>query len=524
VSPQVVTADLNDDFIEDFEGSFSSWSATGLWHVEDNSFSKYTLDYVPSDSHYAWYGDNQTGNYDTGLTNAGNLTSGFLNFSPFIGNQIYLSFWSWADTETNLGFDLKQVFISTDAGSTWIKLLDLQANPTWMYIALNLTDYLFASSAQIRFSFNTVDNDTNNFRGWLLDDIAIKVGTPLPSGYFDINIDQTTTTSNSDTRELSFTVIPHFNQSLKGNISIVVENPSAYLDTIFAKDNITFWDLAVWTHNHSYKFLEVGHYRVHFSILDEFGRMWYQSNGWEVFEGKLDLWIEQENYALINDERPMTFIIDNQFNTSVNVSMEAYIEYFDEPKELLFSETEIYIGPFTTWERIHYYTFYRTGEYKVLFIVQAFGQDWFADNWWSIDTGDPKIEVGYPEEIKANEPFEVVVHFFSGHHHELHVSSVNITFAENDAHVAGGEYSVDEVLPPETWTNFTLSLTLPDTGEFSLRVTIHTNQGDYEHKFFVKVQDGSNRDSEPNISPGFEAILLLIPLVMLTISQRKKKK
>ncbi|MFW9855249.1 MAG: hypothetical protein ACFFFG_09310 [Candidatus Thorarchaeota archaeon] len=727
-APQMTKGILEDDLFEDFETKvIPTWSATGLWHVENNSLSNYTLDYVPSGSRYAWYGDNRTGNYDTGSRTAGNLTSGILNLTPFFDTQIYLSFWSWGDTESNLNYDRKDLYISPDAGITWTLLATLKATPTWEHFSVNLTDWNWLNSVMIRFAFDSIDGSVNSYRGWSIDDVAIRPGKPPLSGYFDLNIVQESSAIVNETKGMTFTAVPHFNQNILANVSVVVETPSSSFNTIYSQDLITFTDLALWTLFQNYTFAEAGHYAVYFNMTDEFGRTWHQNSEWVVIEGYYDLWIdstynpgiydieelsfsaqsffgrstqvnititmdtpstaltllslnkttipqngiwlfntsynftelgmyyvwftldadtnqswtisdysyvyqrwdlwieqdwvarpgegremrfvldskwnssksvnieilietplgfndtllndptvfiprngwwdrilsynfndkgtytvyfrvddgsavewatciweigdlsvwiEQENYALIDTEKPMNFFVQNWFDTPMFVSMEAWIEPYGQPTELLFSEYNILLDPFASWQRTHYYTFIYPGDHKVIFNVWSSGLEWSADNWWYVSSddgmGDPILDVDYPEEVNANQTFEVVVHYYTGFRSETYISYVNITYADSEAPIAGGEYLVENVFPPETSTNYTLILTLPHTGEFTLRAVVHTNQGIMEYKFLIKVHDDSNTNSEPNISPGFEAIFLFVPLLMVTITRRKR--
>ncbi|MHA1969973.1 MAG: hypothetical protein ACW964_19540 [Candidatus Hodarchaeales archaeon] len=79
-------ASLGDDHSEDFEGIvFPSWTATGLWHLEDNSTSSYPIyGWMPSVTRYMWYGSNTTGTYNTtDPFSAGELISDQVDLSGF---------------------------------------------------------------------------------------------------------------------------------------------------------------------------------------------------------------------------------------------------------------------------------------------------------------------------------------------------------------------------------------------------------------------------------------------------------
>ena len=77
------------------ENGINEWTASGLWHQVSTSNSPYPASYSPT--HSWWYGQDDTGNYNTGTANSGNLTSTPI-YIPSTG--YYLRFWYRYETET----------------------------------------------------------------------------------------------------------------------------------------------------------------------------------------------------------------------------------------------------------------------------------------------------------------------------------------------------------------------------------------------------------------------------------------
>ena len=163
-------------YADDMESGTNDWTATGLWHQVDAS-SPYPESH--SGSHSWWYGQDATGDYDTGAANSGDLTSPPV-YVPSTG--YYLRFWYRYETETQ-GQDLDQrrVQVSVDGGS-FENILPLSDDPMnwWLQSpAIDLSGYA-GHTIQVRFHFNTMDEQLNHYRGWYVDDFEIS-DTPPPS-------------------------------------------------------------------------------------------------------------------------------------------------------------------------------------------------------------------------------------------------------------------------------------------------------------------------------------------------------
>jgi len=162
-------------YTNDVESGTNDWTATGLWHQVDQYTSPYPESH--SWSHSWWYGQDGSGDYDTGSANSGHLTSPPV-YIPSTG--YYLRFWSWYETETHGGsWDTRWVQISVDGGA-FDDVLQLAGDPMQEWIpspAIDLSPYA-GSVIQFRFAFDTVDDQYNNYRGWYVDDFSISTAPP----------------------------------------------------------------------------------------------------------------------------------------------------------------------------------------------------------------------------------------------------------------------------------------------------------------------------------------------------------
>ncbi len=171
-------------FFDDMESGTANWTTSGLWHLADDS-DTYGNSY--SATHSWWFGQNSTGNYDTGAHVTGDLqTASSINIPAGIP-VCYLRFWSWEMTEDFLGtYDTRRVYFSTDGGLTWLPGIyqSTASYGQWRrhHVDLGpwLAPYAAAQTLDLRFEFDSVDGSNNGYRGWYIDDIAV--------GYDDIDI------------------------------------------------------------------------------------------------------------------------------------------------------------------------------------------------------------------------------------------------------------------------------------------------------------------------------------------------
>lgn len=383
LNPDPAVADLGDDYFEDFEGSvFPAWKATGLWHIEDNSTSSWPVyDYLPSNSHYAWYGDNTTGNFDTGDWNYGNLTSDSINLTK-LETPIELGFWSWAETENIEGVDIKQIYISPDGGSSWYQLgIIPDSDYEWQYWGFDITDYADSDDVRIRFSFDKDDNIANDYRGWMLDNITIG----FPSPRYELLIMQDFSASVGDIKPIDFLAKSYYSYQMDVNISIMMETPSG-LETLYETTFYTIEDYGIWDHNIQYEFTEPGDYLVIFNLTDDTGTEWIVDCRWEIEGGYFELWIEQDSTAFVSQEKSMGFYLDSYFSSDTSVNITIVITPPTGYNETLFDKSYVNIGASEIWYVFLSYKFPTSGTYYVNFMVfDEYGTKWDVYCPWYVD-------------------------------------------------------------------------------------------------------------------------------------------
>ncbi|NVM18456.1 MAG: hypothetical protein HWN80_12130 [Candidatus Lokiarchaeota archaeon] len=165
-------------FHDDFESGLTKWaSITGLWHLTD--YSSVWPDPYHSPTHSMWFGNESTGDYNTGLIETGDLVSTAINL---VGTEAaFLEFFHWREGE-GYSWDISYVYISIN-GINWdlIYQTDEPYITPWEKVSLDISAYIGNSSVQVRFDFDTIDEIANNYRGWLVDDVAIMgTGVNIP--------------------------------------------------------------------------------------------------------------------------------------------------------------------------------------------------------------------------------------------------------------------------------------------------------------------------------------------------------
>ncbi|MHA1974962.1 MAG: hypothetical protein ACTSW1_18360, partial [Candidatus Hodarchaeales archaeon] len=403
----IVTADLNDDMFEDFEGVvFPSWYATGLWHLEDNTTSLYPMAEIPSGTKYMWYGDNTTGNFNTSGANSGILESNSFNLTGF-SDKIFLEFWSYADTESGDYFDRKQVYISTDNGNTWDHIANITVEtgtPAWKHMVFDITPYNGSTDAKIRFSFDSVDPDVNEGRGWLIDDVAI-VETPVD--YYDLWIQQDFTAKIGETHEMVFYAQSYYNRDMNVNIEIEIVRPDNSIEILYNLTAEYIFALSSWNISHSYTFNIAGHYDVKFTLTDDLGTVWKTQCYWEIAEDEyINLWINQEYDAWVGETKQMDFFAYSNFNYSMyNVTIK--IEINGPEYVLLYYNETVYLGAYTTWNFPTSFTFNKEGNYEVQFyLMDDNGDVWETWCYWEVKQMYEHFELWIEQEN-----FAVVNHY-----------------------------------------------------------------------------------------------------------------
>jgi extracellular elastinolytic metalloproteinase len=159
-------------FFTDFEAGTTGWTATGLWHLANNSTC--ASPGFSSPTHAFYYGRDATCTYNTGAANTGDLTSP--QISGITSSSVLTFDYSRRVESFNGAFDRTQVDVIRANGTT-ANVFNLDSrnasNPAWTS-SPNISLAAFAGQTiRLRFRFNTVDSISNNFAGWLIDDVQV---------------------------------------------------------------------------------------------------------------------------------------------------------------------------------------------------------------------------------------------------------------------------------------------------------------------------------------------------------------
>jgi len=219
-------------FFDDFESGLSKWqSITGLWHLTDTGSAWPDPCHTPT--HAMWFGNESTGNFNTGFQENGTLIS--IPFSLVGLDAATLKFYHWREGEGGGYYDISFVYISID-GSNWDLLYENITNyiPPWEHVSLDISGYGGNSSVQLKFYFDTLDEVANAYRGWLVDDIHV-IGYPS-----DVDIQIFDSMFINYTFTFFDTVSPsHFNYSF-------VSGDIFHLEWVMPSQTM-FWDVDVKT-------------------------------------------------------------------------------------------------------------------------------------------------------------------------------------------------------------------------------------------------------------------------------------
>jgi hypothetical protein len=214
---------------EDFEAGAPGWGTSGLWHVQPHPETVTVsaaiggaLTSIPPASTLpgawegtaaAWFGDPATGTYCVGYTTvAQHPSDGCRSSRPVDGALVSPAFavtsapatlefhawWEIAAGDFEIA-DLMTVDYSTDGGATWTAAAKL--NPSgapfgsrhqpyttaglreageWRAYSVDLTPTLGSTNTRVRFTFDSLDNLGQGFRGLLIDGVHTE-GTEMPS-------------------------------------------------------------------------------------------------------------------------------------------------------------------------------------------------------------------------------------------------------------------------------------------------------------------------------------------------------
>lgn len=163
-------------FREDFERGIRrrGWTIEGedgigggaLWHRSRQQAS--------SGTRSIYYGLEDDETYDTGARNFGALTSPEIDLAGVAG--AVLEFDHILDAERVLPFDPAVIRVSTDGGETFEQVAFLFNNTLgtqFRKARINLSAFA-DQKIMIQFYFDTLDDQTNGFAGWRVDDVVVR--------------------------------------------------------------------------------------------------------------------------------------------------------------------------------------------------------------------------------------------------------------------------------------------------------------------------------------------------------------
>jgi hypothetical protein len=228
-----------------FEAGIGDWTTTGLWHassltklsdagartaIVNSAFPTYValgagdassgaLPAAFHGSNALWYGQDLTGNYSGGLAaeqpvNSGGTSivsnAGRASSPPFVVpntvNSVWFTFQSWFEIESQnpATYDLLDVQVENMAAPGAYALLTrlnpaadpttsprgnlpftsggFNVAPVWRLQALDLSAYQ-GKTIRLHFNFSTRDTRYNGFRGWIVDDLRVKIASESGASY-----------------------------------------------------------------------------------------------------------------------------------------------------------------------------------------------------------------------------------------------------------------------------------------------------------------------------------------------------
>ena len=174
-------------FADDMESGGPGWNADGLWHLSTRRADSLLNSF--------YYGDENTGNYDTGFANSGSLTSPAIDLTA--ATEAVLVFDDWRQVESSFApFDGAYLRLSRDGVSWSTVWADYVSTRGWSKRTVDVTPWV-GGNLYVQFYFETVDDQFNLPEGWYVDDVMVlETGAVQPGVYVTnafINEGQATT-------------------------------------------------------------------------------------------------------------------------------------------------------------------------------------------------------------------------------------------------------------------------------------------------------------------------------------------
>ena len=182
ISGNLIASNGLDPIFEDgFEIDTGSWTADGLWHRVNSTSPTAKLWHLSHGGDWSyWYGQDLSGNYDTGTQNSGSITSPVIDITN--ATSAALVFWSWYETDTFSDITDKRYVAIYNGGSSKTIQLYGEKMSEWTRHVIDISEFA-GSKITVYFDFNTMDGLDNAHQGWYIDDVEIVTAYPLLEGH-----------------------------------------------------------------------------------------------------------------------------------------------------------------------------------------------------------------------------------------------------------------------------------------------------------------------------------------------------
>ncbi|WP_437593948.1 hypothetical protein [Sorangium sp. So ce1000] len=150
---------------EGFESDPGAWSADGLWHVTSRRASEGARSF--------WYGQEETGTYDTGAANAGTLTLPVVDLTGVESPLLVVD--QFVAVEGDAFYDAADILVSDVDDPTYTAVFP--KSTSWTNGVFEPRIESLASfqgrRVAIAFRFDTVDPIFNDLEGWYIDNVRV---------------------------------------------------------------------------------------------------------------------------------------------------------------------------------------------------------------------------------------------------------------------------------------------------------------------------------------------------------------
>ncbi len=158
---------------EDFEDGSSAWSTNGLWHLvsENDQYGDSS-----SGTNAMWYGQDSSGDYDTGSHTTGSLSKS-VDLSS--AAEASLSFQHWYETENYDDGNYDKVKVTVNGEKVYYRDTtddDVGSEDNFVEETIDISSYA-GQTVEIEFTFDSIDDYNNDYRGWYVDDVKVSSGS-----------------------------------------------------------------------------------------------------------------------------------------------------------------------------------------------------------------------------------------------------------------------------------------------------------------------------------------------------------